>query len=96
VHDRAVPQRPGVAVDLALAIAIAAAVTVAAAAEPVEALQPVQHVLDGADLRDRQGAAQLWKSLFGLSAQSRELYVYQVPAGIEPSIVEVAGRPRAV
>jgi len=38
----------------------------------------------------------LWKSLFGLSAQSRELYVYQVPAGIEPSIVEVAGRPRAV
>jgi len=38
----------------------------------------------------------LWKSLFGLSAQSRELYVYQVPAGVEPSIAEEAERPRAV
>jgi hypothetical protein len=32
----------------------------------------------------------LWRSLFDLSAQSRELYAYQVPAGIEPSIAEEA------
>jgi hypothetical protein len=37
----------------------------------------------------------LWKSLFGPSAQSREPYVYQVPAGIEPSIAEEAELPRA-
>lgn len=37
----------------------------------------------------------LWKSLFGPSAQNREPYVYQVPAGIGPSIAEEAELPRA-
>jgi hypothetical protein len=49
VHDRAVAQRPGVAVQLACRASAAALVL-------VEACQPVEHVLQRADLTGVQGA----------------------------------------
>ena len=74
VHDRPVAQRPGVPVHWGyLAAAVAAAV------ELVEALEPVQHVLDGPQLRTGKGADR--RSRKASPGPSSRVTVVQQPGG---------------